>query len=98
MFGTLRGEPFRIETPTDYYVYLYILGVRVTTCHNNNFKCFPSRSYTNIFNKNHVVINQGIKLYLTHLAVSQKTVIPKNAYLGSLILQNTLKSDLTWEP
>jgi len=90
-------EPFHIVISTDYYVYLYISGVSVTGHHNNNFKFFPSQSYTNIFNKNHVVINQGIKLYLIHLAVSQKTVIPKNAYLGSLISQNTLKVDLTRE-
>jgi len=40
-----------------------------------------------------VVINQGIKLNLTHLAEIQKIVIPENVHFESLILQGKLKAD-----
>jgi len=88
-----RMWALHIITSTDYWVYGYIPGVSVTTCRINNFKFFLSWSYTNIFNKNHIVINQGIKLKLTHLAESQKIVIPKNVHFESLILQGKLKVD-----
>jgi len=67
------------------YMSIYLVS-SVTTCHNNNFKFSLSWRYTNIFNKNHVVINQGIMLNLTHLAESQKIIIPKNVHFESLIL------------
>jgi len=65
--------------------------------HLHNFKFFPSLSYTNTFNGNHAVINQGIKLNLTHLAGSQKIVIPKTMPLGSLRLKSRLKADSAHE-
>jgi len=61
--------------------------------HLHNFKFFLSLSYTNTVTGNHVVISQGIKLNLTHLAVSQKIVIPKTVLLGSLRLKSRLKAD-----
>jgi len=86
-----RSEPLRIVTPADYSVYLYMGGLSVIHNYNTKFRFIPSRSYRKIFKESQIVVNQGIKLHLTHLAVSQKTLIPIGAYIGHLGIQNTFQ-------
>ena len=68
----------------DYANFLHIPGLNIIQTTGIKFHFTPARMYRDLLVEDRVMVNNGIKLRLTRIVMTQQVVFPKGVYLGRL--------------